>query len=65
MLKADILIIDEPFSNSDEKLWRNIYEAINLKERSIILSHLPLENFFDFNKNDISIDVNQIKMEFN
>ncbi len=65
LVESSIMIIDEPFSNSDEKLWRNIYESIDLKKRSIILSHLPLENLFKFKKNDISIDINEIKMEFN
>ena len=43
--KSTLMIIDEPFSNSDEKLWIKIYAAINLKESSIILSHFSLKNF--------------------
>ena len=65
MVDSDIMVIDEPFSNSDEKLWGIIYKAINIKKRSIILSHLPLENLFGNNQNIISIDIKDIKIEFN
>ena len=65
LVDSDIMVIDEPFSNSDEKLWGIIYKAINIKKRSIILSHLPLENLFGNKENIISIDIKDIKLKFN
>ena len=65
LVDSEIMIIDEPFSNSDEKLWGEIYKAINIKQRSIILSHLSLEKFFNSNKKNISIQIKDIKMNFN
>ena len=65
LVESNIMIIDEPFSNSDEKIWDIIYNAIRIKSRSIILSHLPIETLFnpvDVNK---SIHINKIKNEFN
>ena len=65
LVESNLMIIDEPFSNSDEKLWRKIYDSINLKERSIILSHFSLQKFFDSSKNDISIHINDVNMILN
>ena len=64
LVDSNIMVIDEPFSNSDQNLWNKIYEAINLNERSIILSHLSLQNYFKSNKDIISIHINKVKMEF-
>ncbi len=64
LVESNIMIIDEPFSNSDEKLWGDIYKAINIKKRSIILSHLTLEDLFDSNKKNISLHIKDIKMNF-
>ena len=64
LVDSNLTIIDEPFSNSDEKLWRIIYEAINQKKRSIILSHFSLQKFFDSKNNDISFHINYIQMDF-
>lgn len=64
LVDSNIMVIDEPFSNSDQNLWNKIYEAINLNERSIILSHLSLQNYFKCNKDIISIHINKVKMEF-
>ena len=64
LVDSNIMVIDEPFSNSDQNLWNKIFEAINLNERSIILSHLSLQNYFKCNKDIISIHINKIKMEF-
>mgnify|MGYP001200720987 CR=1 FL=1 len=64
LVNSNIMIIDEPFSNSDERLWEIIYEAININSKSIILSHLSLENFFDFDDNNISINIKKIKKDF-
>ena len=64
LVDSNIMVIDEPFSNSDQNLWNKIFEAINLNERSIILSHLSLQNYFKSNKDIISIHINKVKMEF-
>ena len=64
LVDSNIMVIDEPFSNSDQNLWNKIFEAINLNERSIILSHLSLQNYFKCNKDIISIHINKVKMEF-
>ena len=61
LVESNLMIIDEPFSNSDENLWRKIYEAINLKENSILLSHFSLQKFFDLKENYISIHINDAK----
>ena len=64
LVDSSLIIIDEPFSNSDEKLWSIIYEAINQKKRSIILSHFSLHKFF-VSKNDyISFHINYAQMDF-
>ena len=42
-----------------------IYKAININSKSIILSHLSLESFFDFDNNDIKrINIKKIKKNF-
>ena len=64
LVNSNIMIIDEPFSNSDERLWEIIYKAININSKSIILSHLSLESFFDFDNNNISINIKKIKKDF-
>lgn len=65
LVDSNILIIDEPFANSDQKLWEIIYEAINTKPRSIILSHTILENFFDLDQKNISINIENARKIFN
>ena len=60
LIDSNIIIIDEPFSNSDEKIWENIYRSIDTKPRSIILSHVSLEGLFFTNKTNISIHINEI-----
>jgi len=64
LVNSQLLIIDEPFSNSDRKLWDIIYKAINKKSRVIVLSHLSLKNLFGFDKNNISIDINEVTKKF-
>ena len=65
LVNSNIMIIDEPFSNSDERLWKIIYKAININSKSIILSHLSLESLFDFDNNNIkSINIKKIKKDF-
>ena len=65
LVESNIIIIDEPFSNSDEKIWHIIYNAIRIKSRAIILSHLPIETLFKPADENISADINKIKNEFN
>ena len=64
LLESELMIIDEPFSNSDKKLWKLIFEAIYINPKSIILSHVPLKKHFIFNKEDISINVNLAREKF-
>ena len=65
IVDSNIVIIDEPFSNSDEKLWNTICNALKTKSRLIILSHLALENFFESNQNNIFIPIEEIREKFN
>lgn len=64
IVKSTITIIDEPFSNSDEDLWYTIYSALKTIPRTIILSHLPLENFLESNKNNKSIHIEEVRENF-
>lgn len=65
LVDSNLIIIDEPFSNSDENLWPIIYRVINLKKRSIILSHFSLQKFFDSTKDAISINIIDAQKDFN
>jgi len=64
LVHSNIMIIDEPFSNSDERLWEIIYRAININSKSIILSHLSLESFFELDNDNLSINIKKIKKDF-
>ena len=64
LIKSEFLIIDEPFSNSDKKLWKIIFEAIYTYPQSIILSHVPLKKYFLLNEEDVSININQVIEKF-
>ena len=65
LVDSGIMIIDEPFSNSDEKIWHIIYNAITIKSKSIILSHRSLETLFGSGFQNKSFHINKIKKEFN
>ncbi len=65
LLDSSFIIVDEPFSNSDRKLWEIIYAAINKKKMILVLSHLSLNNFFDLDENNLSIHINDISERFN
>lgn len=65
LVKSNIIIVDEPFSNSDEKLWDTIYSALKTKPRSIILSHMELEKFSSCNINSKSIHIDEVRSKFN
>ena len=64
LVDSNILIVDEPFSNSDKKLWNMIYSSINIKKYSIILSHFSLKEFFDPNHHNIAIPITEIRNRF-
>lgn len=64
LVESNILIVDEPFSNSDNKLWNMIYSSINKKKYSIILSHFSLMDFFDPNHQNIAIPIAEIRNRF-
>ena len=65
LLDSSFIVVDEPFSNSDRKLWEIIYRAINKKRMILVLSHLSLSNFFDLDENNLSIHINEISERFN
>ena len=65
LVDSRIMIIDEPFSNSDEKIWHIIYNAIRVKSKSIILSHRSLETLFASGCQNKSFHINKVKKEFN
>ena len=64
LINSELVIIDEPFSNSDQKLWEIIFEAIYLKPKTIVLSHISLEKYFRLNSDDISINIEQLRRKF-
>ena len=64
MVDSNLIIVDEPFSNSDKKLWEIIYKAINQKKRTLVLSHLSLKNLFDLDDNNISIHISDVLDRF-
>ena len=64
LVESNILIIDEPFSNSDKKLWNMIYRSIIIKKHSIILSHLSLIDYFDLNHQNKAIPITEIRNRF-
>ena len=65
LVDSSIMIIDEPFSNSDETIWHIIYNAIRIKSRAIILSHLSIETLFNSQHENNSFHINKIRKEFN
>ena len=60
IVDSDIVILDEPFSNSDKKLWSVIYSAIITKSRAIVLSHQPLKKFIVENEDNLHVNINDI-----
>ena len=64
LVDSNFIIVDEPFSNSDKKLWEIIYKAINKKKRILVLSHLSLKNLFDLDENNISIHISDVLNRF-
>ena len=64
IIKQPITVIDEPFSNSDEKLWSTIYSALQTMPRTIILSHLSLEKFMLSNDQYKSIHIDEVRLKF-
>ena len=64
IIKQPITIIDEPFSNSDEKLWSTIHSALQTMPRTIILSHLSLENLMPSDNKYKSIHIEEVRLKF-
>jgi len=64
LINSELVIIDEPFSNSDQKLWEIIFEAIYSKPKSIVLSHVSLEKYFRLNFEDRSINIYDLQKIF-
>ena len=65
MQDKSLLIIDEPFSNSDERIWELIFKSISCSTNSIVLSHIPLNDLFKSSKKIISININHAINKFN
>ena len=42
--KCEMVVIDEPFCNSDESLYQIIFNSILNSSKSIIISHAPLDD---------------------
>tara|TARA_A100001035_G_scaffold279966_1_gene283243 strand:+ start:595 stop:1179 length:585 start_codon:yes stop_codon:yes gene_type:complete len=64
IIDSDMLAIDEPFSNSDKKLWDIIIKSIENKKHSILLSHMPLDQIFPLKNNFIKVDIRDIDTRF-
>ena len=62
---SDFMVLDEPFSNSDKKIWEIIYKAINQNNNNmIILSHISLQDLFGLDEKNKSININKVKKNF-
>ena len=62
---SDFMVLDEPFSNSDKKIWEIIYRAINQNNNNmIILSHISLQDLFGLDEKNKSININKVKKNF-
>tara|TARA_Y100000746_G_C15395881_1_gene404277 strand:- start:409 stop:978 length:570 start_codon:yes stop_codon:yes gene_type:complete len=64
LVNSPLLIIDEPFSNSDEKLWDIIFKSFSIYSNVIILSHIPLNKNFIFKDGDLSINIVEARDRF-
>tara|TARA_B100000989_G_C19519378_1_gene463343 strand:- start:1793 stop:2359 length:567 start_codon:yes stop_codon:yes gene_type:complete len=64
LVDSKYFVLDEPFSNSDQKLWEIIYKAISKKNNSIVLSHLSLENLFNSDIKNISVHISNVNNNF-
>ena len=64
IIKEPITIIDEPFSNSDQKLWNVIFSALETNPRTIILSHFAMEKFMLLNDQNKSIHIEEVRLKF-
>lgn len=62
---SDFMVLDEPFSNSDKKIWEIIYKAINQNNNNmIILSHISLQDLFGLDEKNKYININKVKKNF-
>jgi len=64
LVNSPLLIIDEPFSNSDEKLWDIIFKSFSVYSNVIILSHIPLNKNFTLKEGDLSINIVEARDRF-
>lgn len=65
LVNSNIIIIDEPFSNSDKELWNIILSSFPSRKKTIILSHVSLEKI-NTNQNLIfPADIKDIQENFN
>ena len=64
LVDSKYFVFDEPFSNSDQKLWEIIYKAISKKNNALVLSHLSLQNLFNSDTNSISVHISEVNNKF-
>ena len=64
LVESDLVIIDEPFANSDESLWNMIFESIKYIPNSIILSHKPLDQVFELDLEHTILNIKDINKKF-
>ena len=57
VIKSDILVIDEPLSNSDKSLFQIIFQAIKKHSNCIILSHRPISEVVKLNQKDKIMEI--------
>lgn len=57
IIKSDILVIDEPFSNSDKLLFKIIFKAIQKHSNCIILSHMPISDVVKLDTKDKTLGI--------
>ncbi len=64
LMKADIFIIDEPFSNSDKNLWEIIMNSFSKNKNYIIISHFPLNITSKFESVFTQVNINSVENKF-
>ncbi len=64
LVDSNIIIIDEPFANSDRELWNVIANAITTKSKAILLSHKPIKDNFSNKIDLLSFDIKETNKFF-
>lgn len=64
LVNSTLLIIDEPFSNSDKNLWDMIFKSFSNYSNVIILSHVPINKNLTFKDGFLSINIIEARDRF-